>query len=76
MTHIIDNVYIASCADMAQFLNQCSDLVLIVGDDFNNTIPVAMTYLMCRYGQTYEAARNYVLMKLDQSSIMEHSQMM
>jgi hypothetical protein len=69
MTHIIDNVYLASCADMTNFLYQCSDLAVIVGDDLNNTIPLAICYIMTRYGQTYEAARNYVLAKLDQSSM-------
>lgn len=67
MTHIVDNVYLASCADMANFtgMNKCDDLAIIVGDNLNNTIPIAVFYLMTKYGQTYETSRNYVVTKLD-----------
>lgn len=71
MAHIIDNVYLASCADVSQVLDKCSDLAVIVGDDLNNTIPVAICYLMSKYGQSYEAARNFIFMKLDKSTIPE-----
>jgi hypothetical protein len=64
MRHIIDNIYISSCADVAGALDKCSSIALIVGDELDNTIPVAIFYVMTRYGQTYETARNYVLTKL------------
>lgn len=71
MIHIIDNVYISDCAGVVEYLNICRDVVVLVGDDLNNTVPLAIFYLMTKYGQTYEAARNFVLTKLDKTSIPE-----
>jgi hypothetical protein len=65
MTHIVDRVYISTCADVSNFLDKCPDVAVIVGDNYNNTIPLAICYIMIKYGQTYEASRNLVLSKLD-----------
>jgi len=73
MTHIIDNVFLSSCEDVSNFLGQssCDKVVLIVGNDPNYTIPLAIFYLMVKHEQTYESARNFILTKLGQSSVPE-----
>jgi hypothetical protein len=71
MTHIVDNVFLSSCEEVTNFLGRsgCDSAVLIVGNDLNYTIPLAIFYIMMKYSQTYEAARNFVLSRLDRSAV-------
>jgi hypothetical protein len=71
MPHILDNIFLSSCADFTNYLgmNNCNQNAVVVGDNLENTVPLVIFYIMGKYGQTYEAARNFVLSKLDLSAI-------